>query len=148
LLKRILVPTDGSGHARKAIELATDMALQYDATLYLLHVVSESKIPEDVLDYIKVEKIDEPPERVYLQKIGEGIVAAAEREAKKKGVKEVNTDVVLGDPAEMIIKYAREKGVDMIMLGSRGLGQIQGLFLGSVTSKVCHVAECTCVTVK
>jgi len=93
LLKRILVPTDGSGHARKAIELATDMALQYDATLYLLHVVSESKIPKEVLDYIKVEKIDEVPERVYLQKIGEGIVAAAERDAKKKGVKEVKNGV-------------------------------------------------------
>ncbi len=148
MVKRILVPTDGSGHARKAIELATDMALQYDATLYLLHVVSESKIPEDVLDYIKVEKIDEPPERVYLQKIGEGIVAAAERETKKKGVKKVNTDVIQGDPAEMILKYAREKGVDMIILGSRGLGQIQGVFLGSVSSKVCNMAACTCVTVK
>lgn len=148
MVKSILVPTDGSGHARKAIELATDMALQYDAALHLLHVVSESTIPEDVLEYIKVEKIEKPPERVYLHKIGEGIVAAAEREAKGKGLNEVYAEVVQGDPAEIIINYAREKGVDMIVLGSRGLGQIRGVFLGSVSSKVCQVADCTCVTVK
>jgi nucleotide-binding universal stress UspA family protein len=36
----------------------------------------------------------------------------------------------------------------MIMIGSRGLGQVKGMLLGSVSSKVCHVADCTCVTVK
>ena len=61
---------------------------------------------------------------------------------------EVCAKVVQGDPAEMIINYTREKGVDMIVLGSRGLGQIRGVFLGSVSSKVCHAADCTCVTVK
>jgi nucleotide-binding universal stress UspA family protein len=147
-VKKILVPTDGSVHARKAIELASDVALQYDAMLYLLHVLSESKIPEEIFEYIRVERVEEPPERVYLQKIGEGIIAAAEREAKNKGLKKVQSAVVRGDPAEVIINFAREKGVDMIMLGSRGLGQIKGMFLGSVSSKVCHVASCTCMTVK
>ena len=148
-MKRILVPTDGSAHARRAIELATDIALQYGAMLYLLHVVSESTIPDEVLEYIRVERLEEPPERVYLQKIGEGIISAAEREVRNKGMKkEVQSAVVQGDPAETIINFAREKGVDMIMLGSRGLGQVKGMLLGSVSSKVCHVADCTCVTVK
>lgn len=148
MVKKILVPTDGSVHARRAIELATDIASQYGAMLYLLHVVSESKIPDEVLEYIRVERVEEPPERVYLQKIGEGIIATAEREVRNKGMKEVQSAVVQGDPAETIINFAREKGVDMIMLGSRGLGQVKGMLLGSVSSKVCHVADCTCVTVK
>ncbi|NIO03304.1 MAG: universal stress protein [Proteobacteria bacterium] len=53
-----------------------------------------------------------------------------------------------GDPAERIIEFAREKSVDMIVIGSRGLGPVKGLFLGSVSTKVCHLADCTCVTVK
>ena len=148
MVKKILVPTDGSEHARRAIDLASDIALQYDAMLYILHVISETTIPDEVLDYIRVERVEEPPERVYQRKIGEGTIAAAEREARNKGLKEVQSEVVQGDPAEEIINFAREKGVDMIMLGSRGLGQIKGMFLGSVSSKVCHVADCTCVTVK
>ena len=148
MVKKILVPTDGSDHARRAIELATDIAFQYGAMLYLLHVVAESKIPDGVLEYIRVEKLEESPERVYLQKVGEGIITVAEREARNKGIKEVQATVVQGDPAETIINFAREKGVDMIMLGSRGLGKVKGVLLGSVSSKVCHVADCTCVTVK
>jgi len=148
MVKKILVATDGSDHARRTIELASDMAVQDGAALYLLHVVSETEIPEEVLKYIRVEKFEEPPERVYLHKVGEGIIAAAEKEARDKGVEEVQSTVVQGDPAEVIINFGREKGVDMIMLGSRGLGQVKGMLLGSVSNKVCHVADCTCVTVK
>jgi nucleotide-binding universal stress UspA family protein len=148
MVKKIFVPTDGSPHARRAIELATDMAVQYGAALYVLHVVSESTIPDEVLRYIRVERVEEPPETVYLKKVGEGIIAAAEREAKDKGVKEIQSEVVQGDPAEETINFARDKGIDLIMIGSRGLGQIKGVFLGSVSSKVCHMAGCTCMTVK
>ena len=148
MVKKILVPTDGSVHAQRAIALATDMALQYGAMLYLLHVVSETKIPEEVLKYIRVEGFEEPPERVYLQKIGQGIIEAAEKEAKNKGVKQVESAVLQGDPAQEIIDFVKEKDIDMIMLGSRGLGQVKGVLLGSVSSKVCHLVDCTCVTVK
>jgi nucleotide-binding universal stress UspA family protein len=148
MVKKILVPTDGSEHARRAIDLASDIALRYDAMLYILHVISETTIPDEVLDYIRVEKVKEPPELVFQRKFGQGTIAAAEREARNKGLKEVQSEVVQGDPAEEIINFAREKGVDMIMIGSRGLGQVKGMLLGSVSSKVCHVADCTCVTVK
>jgi nucleotide-binding universal stress UspA family protein len=40
MIKKILVPTDGSDHAKKAIEIASDLALKYGATICLLHVVS------------------------------------------------------------------------------------------------------------
>lgn len=148
MLQRILVATDGSGHARKAIEYASDIASKYNAKLYLIHVVSEAGIPADVLEYIKVEGIEEPPESVYLHKVGEGIIGAAEKEITKKGVQDVQSVVVKGDPAEKILEFARDNSVDMIVIGSRGLGSVKGMFLGSVSSKVCHAADCTCVTIK
>jgi nucleotide-binding universal stress UspA family protein len=46
------------------------------------------------------------------------------------------------------LQRARDRHVDMIFLGSRGLGDAKGLLMGSVSHKVAHLAECTCVSVK
>jgi nucleotide-binding universal stress UspA family protein len=148
MVNRILVATDGSEHARKALDYASDIASKYNAKLYVVHVVSDKGIPEDLLQYIKVEGIEEPPESVYLQKVGEGIIGVAEKEIAERGVKEVQSVVLQGDPAEKILQFARDNGVDMIVIGSRGLGSVKGMFLGSVSNKVCHAADCTCVTIK
>ena len=148
MIKNILVPVDGSGHAKKAVQYASDLALKYNAGVHLIHVVHEPKIPEELLEYIKGENIKESPSYVYLQRIGQKIMGAAEKEVKDKGVKDVHTVVVEGDPADMILDYARKAGTDMIVIGSRGLGKVESIVLGSVSNKVCHMADCTCVTVK
>jgi nucleotide-binding universal stress UspA family protein len=148
MIKKILVPVDGSNHARKAIGFACDLASKYDATVYLLHVMHRSEIPKYVLEYIKAEKIEESPKHVFLEKIGYGIIEAAQRDLREKGVKDVHSVVVEGDPAKRIIEFARDEGVDLIVMGSRGLGTIEDLFLGSVSHKVSHLAHCTCVMVK
>ena len=148
MIEKILVAIDGSDHARKAVGYASDMASKYDATLYFVHVVCGTEVLKDVLEYGKLERAEKPPLSVYLQKIGEEILRKAETEAREKGAKNIQSTVVQGDPAEKIIEFARQKGVDMIVIGSRGLGNIKGLFLGSVSHKVCHLADQTCVTVK
>ena len=148
MVKKILVPTDGSEHANKAIQFAADLATQYDATLYLMHVVSKLDIPEDFLRYAEIEGFEEAPETIYLQKIGDAIIGEAEKRVNREKVKKIHTELVQGDPAERILEFAREQGVDMIVIGSRGLGNVKGLLLGSVSTKVCHLAECTCVSVK
>jgi nucleotide-binding universal stress UspA family protein len=110
MVKKVLVPTDGSEHARRAIDLASDIALRYDAMLYILHVISETTIPDEVLDYIRIEKVKEPPELVFQRKFGQGTIAAAEREARNKGLKEVQSEVVQGDPAEEIMRAGPSQG--------------------------------------
>lgn len=147
MIKKILVPTDGSNHAKKAIEYACDLASKYGATVHLMHVISKSEIPEGLDRYIEVEKIEAPREQV-LKKIGDGIIKGGLTEAKAKGTNNVKSSIVIGDPAEKIVEFAKENGVDMIIMGSRGLGAMKGILLGSVSSKVCHAAGCTCVTVK
>ncbi|MBW1691455.1 MAG: universal stress protein [Deltaproteobacteria bacterium] len=57
-------------------------------------------------------------------------------------------EYVEGDPAERIIDYAKEHDVDIIVIGSRGLGTFKGLLLGSVSNKVTHRADRTCVIVR
>jgi nucleotide-binding universal stress UspA family protein len=138
---KILVATDGSDHARKAIEFASDMALKYDATIYLIHVVQAPRISEK--EFFKIENVLN-----LLQKNGKEVVEMANREVRMRGVKHLQWTSALGDPATEILRYGNENGVDMIVMGSRGLGAIKGMFLGSVSHKVSHLAECTCITVK
>ena len=147
MIKKILVPVDGSEHAQKAVEFAANVAKQNDASVHLLHIISSTKIPKEVEDFVKSERIAEPP-ATYLQVVGEKILGAAESEAKRMGIKNVEKIVMKGDPAQVIIDYAKEGDFDMIVIGSRGLGGVKGLMLGSVSSKVCHAADRTCVTVK
>jgi nucleotide-binding universal stress UspA family protein len=148
MIRKILVAIDGSDHARKAIEFASDMALKYNSSIYLIHVVHEPKVPEAFIKYMRDEHIEEPPAYVYLKTVGEKITGGAEKDVKARGIREVHTVVDQGDPAERIIEYGKKGDFDLIVIGSRGLGALRDLVLGSVSHKVCHLAKCTCVTVR
>ena len=87
-------------------------------------------------------------DRLELQALGNKIVALAEERARKKGAKQIEAIVVEGDPSERIINHAKDHDVDIIVIGSRGLGTFKGLLLGSVSNKVSHRADRTCVIVR
>ena len=140
-MEKILVPVDGSEQSHKAIAFAVDLASHYNATIYLLHVFRLTIIPEGLGEYVVLD-------RVQLRALGAKIIAAAEQEAKGHGVERVETAVVEGDPAERIIGYAKDHNVDIIVIGSRGLGSFKGLLLGSVSNKVSHKSDRTCVIVR
>jgi nucleotide-binding universal stress UspA family protein len=141
MFKKILVPVDGSEQSFKATEFAADLANPYDATIHLLHVFKLSVIPVGLGDYVMTD-------RVELQALGNKIITIADEKARKKDVKQIETAVVEGDPSERIINYAKDHDVDIIVIGSRGLGTFKGLLLGSVSNKVSHRADRTCVIVR
>jgi nucleotide-binding universal stress UspA family protein len=148
MLGKILFGTDGSASSRKALEFAVEMASRYEAQLYVLHVISSMEIPVDILEYVSAEDIEDSPASVYLEKIGLKIIHQSEKECKATGCENVHTVVLRGDPADTIIKFAREEAFDVIILGSRGFRGIKGKLLGSVSRKVSHAADCTCIIVK
>ena len=141
MIKKILVPTDGSDHARKAIEIASDIALKYAAMICLLHVVSPPVIFHEGAFPAMEEMLK------LLEDDGKKIIEEAERETKKCGVKDVQSTVVQGDPASRIIEFAKAEGVDMVVIGSRGLTGMKGVLLGSVSHKVFHLADNIFITV-
>jgi nucleotide-binding universal stress UspA family protein len=148
MLEKILLGTDGSANSRKALAFAVEMASQYDSQLYVLHVIPTMGIPVEVLEYLSAEDIDDSPASFYLEKIGQKIIQQSENECKITGCKNVHTIVLRGDPADKIIEVAKDKQIDIIILGSRGLRGIKGRLLGSVSRKVSHASECSCLIVK
>ncbi len=140
-MEKILVPVDGSEQSHKAVAFAADLARHYNASIHLLHVFKLTIIPEGLGEYVVSD-------RVQLKALGGKIIAAAEEEAKGHGVERIETAVIEGDPAESIIGYANDNEVDVIVMGSRGLGAFKGLLLGSVSNKVTHKADRTCVIVR
>jgi nucleotide-binding universal stress UspA family protein len=81
------------------------------------------------------------------QELGERLVEGARWQAESAGVAKVKGLVENGDPAHRIVEIAQREGVDLIVMGRRGLGDLKGLLLGSVTHKVAQAASCACLTV-
>jgi nucleotide-binding universal stress UspA family protein len=143
-----LLATDGSANSRKGLAFAVEMASRYDSELYVLHVIPNMEIPLEVIEYLSAEDIDDSPASFYLEKIGQKIIQQSENECKITGCENVRTIVLRGDPADMIIEVAKDKQIGIIILGSRGLRGIKGRLLGSVSRKVSHASECSCLIVK
>ena len=80
--------------------------------------------------------------------MAEELLKAAETSANGQGAGEVERMIEIGDPTRRILAAAKARDVNLIVMGSRGLGDFKGLMLGSVSHKVSHAAECTCVTVR
>ncbi|MEJ2728388.1 MAG: universal stress protein [Deltaproteobacteria bacterium] len=148
MLKKILLATDGSANSRKALSFSVEMATRYDAQLYVLHVIPNMEIPLEVIEYLSAEDIDDSPASFYLEKIGQKIIHQSESECKLTGCDNVHTVVLRGDPADTIVDFAKDEQMDIIVLGSRGFRGIKGRLLGSVSRKVSHAAECSCLIVK
>jgi nucleotide-binding universal stress UspA family protein len=176
-MERILVALDGSEHSEKALDLASDIAGKHGSELVLLHVVSDKPLSDAERQMAEVEYLDEivsGMDRAISGQAGEDPRLAAQRllqqydgvarrfreamatrlmsqaksRAREKGVRRVQTVVEDGDPASAVLRIGKGLHTDMIFMGSRGLGDAKGLFLGSVSHKVTHLAECTCVSVK
>jgi len=142
MVKKILVPTDGSDHAKKAIVYAVDLASKYRAPLCLFHVVSTppALFHEGAFALPDVQRT--------LEEEGHKIIKDAEEEAKRCGASNVRSVIVQGNPANEIIKFANAEGIDLIIMGSRGLSAIKEFVLGSVSHRVSHLADCTVTIVK
>jgi nucleotide-binding universal stress UspA family protein len=147
MIKNILVATDGSTAANRAVDLAADMAAKYECSLTILNVVRDMQLPPELVKMAQVENLS-LRDGGLLKFLAEKVLNKAAERAKKKGAKEVRTTVVQGDPATAIIKQAKRRNADLIIMGTRGLGKVKEAFLGSVSRKVCNLSQMNCLTVK
>ena len=147
MLKNILVATDGSPAANRAVDLAADMAAKYKCSLSILYVVRHMQLPPELLKMAQVERLS-VREADILKFLADKVLTSAAERAKKKGAKPVRTSLGEGDPATAIINRAKRGKADLIVMGTRGLGKVKETFLGSVSRKVCNLSQMNCLTVR
>ena len=150
MVKTILVPTDGSSHADKAVAFAGDIAPKYGASIILLHVLSDlgsGRVPNELRKLACLEHI-QMTEHDIRQAGANELLHNAEAQARRHGATKIQQTIEEGDPTRCILASAEAHGVDLIVMGSRGLSDLQGLLLGSVSHKVGHLAKYTCITVR
>ena len=138
MIKTILVPTDFSDHAQRALDRACDLARQLGAKIYLLHVQSESSlrtaIKQGLLD---VASTDENVREAVSHLIEERFSQTLSAIDSSQIVLEHTTR--RGDPDSVISAYATEVGADLIVMGRHGAGfidEVRAAVIGSVTEAV------------
>ncbi len=143
-LKRILVPTDFSEHSRNALRYAAAFANRFGAEIYLLHVFQDLSIFQP--DAVTAG----PPAAAPLEEMLAAARAALERSLQESNVKglPVHPEVCEGSPFEEIVTFAKEKDIDLIVMGTHGRGWLAHVLLGSVTEKVVRKAPCPVLTVR
>ena len=172
-MKNILCALDGSSHADKALDLAVAMAQKFDSRLVLFHVLMRNLDTDEIRRFSEVEgltvesvaevkRLQTVDSRVevglpydvniipsgVLVELAQSILKSAQTHADASGVS--NTAIIMGDgdPAARILACAKQENIDCIILGSRGLSNIQALFEGSVSRKVSNRAACTTIAVR
>lgn len=134
MFKTILVAIDGSGHATNAMRSAAAMAKAFDATLVLLAVDGCRPLEGPLAELAQTEDLSR-------SEIFDRILSSALTLAGAPAEIKVEQQVRVGDPAHEILAEARRAGADLIIVGSRGLGEYAELLLGSVSRKVLHLAK-------
>lgn len=139
MFSRILLATDGSDEAEKAVSYALNLASRYHSTVYVVHAYA--RIPEmfgaPIYDSLLADRTSDS-----LQ-----VLARAARPFHDAGVK-VDTELLEGDPADAILRVAETRDCDLIVLGARGMNELQELLLGSASYHVIHHAKCPVLVVR
>ncbi len=158
--KKILVPYDISKPAENALEHATRLqkASPNETEVMLLHVIAEIPIYPVIEQAIRSRKdsrltaFEEHAQYVYSSMKNEAtkILQEKKREYEQRGLKGFKTDVVQGKPVDKIVEYAESKGIELIIMGSTGLGG--GLSkitaLGSVSRGVLERSICPVMIIR
>ena len=130
MFERMVLAVDRSEHSRRATAVAGELARLSGGEVIVVHVVEH--------EATKTREPIEPPQEAA-ELLHETLAALRSAGAKASG--EVKA-ALIGRTASVIVETATEERADLIVMGTRGLSDLAGLVLGSVTHKVLHLASC------
>ncbi len=173
-MQTILVAVDGSGHADKAVEIGADLAMRHEAKLIIVHVVQPGALDEEAKRLASAEHLtsDQAAAESGLRavpswireamtasehtaedsriahRIGAMVLERAEAVARRAGCGDVEVVETVGAPVDNIVSEAERRNADCVVVGSRGLGGLSEVLLGSVSHGLAQRLACICVMVK
>ena len=173
MVKRILVATDGSENARRAEDVANEIAAGLGASVLLVHAVVDTPTDEDLTGMADVMRQLGPQRTASLhvenlakhvsestgvegvhtkadamRTLGERLLENAAERAREAGVRNVETRVAFGDAGDAIVKIAEADDAELIVVGTRGISGLRGRLMGSVSQQVMKEAPQNTLVVK
>ncbi len=143
---KLLLASDGSDNAVRAAEFVVELLAAAPAikvtVLAVNDIIEKMKYYSPLRSPVVLEEV----EIFFKEKTREALETTMEV-FEKQGIK-VDGVTKVGNPARVIVDYARDEDVNHIVIGSRGLGSLKGIVLGSVSSKVIQLAGCPVTVVK
>jgi nucleotide-binding universal stress UspA family protein len=134
-VKKILAPIDFSDHSFKAMRGAYELANDVGAELHLVHVVAPYHLALESRELAReaamVDEVEKELVRIKADQLGDS--------------KKVVTSVVVGPPYQKIIDYAKENGIDLIVVATHGRTGLEHMLIGSVTEKLVRNAPCAVI---
>jgi nucleotide-binding universal stress UspA family protein len=171
MISTIVTPIDGTEPSDNALRFASDIAKKYGARVVLVHallrgtsvstmqeIAEEKGFLEQIKDDLSnvetipiatVAGVAAPMEVLpneTLEEFGRLLLQSARESAPD--VDDISVRIIDDDPAKAIIQCVEEEHADLVVIGSRGVGDLKSLLLGSVSHKVVEEAACPCVVVK
>ncbi len=143
---KILVPTDFSEYSDKALKQALDIAKQYNAQVFLFHVLS-GDIQRCIGDVCLGDEIIREMETQLIKRAQEDLQKQIDKFPQSKEVS-VITDIGTGIPYEAILKESTDRGIDLIVIASLGRSAIARFLVGSVARNVLKGAKCPVLLTK
>ncbi len=136
----ILVPLDGSENAYKALEYAGNLAKKFDSQVNVLSVFRHHSHIEKSISMVRPmepENLDD-----VLSAYAKDVVAQGKTILQENGVKKVRGFIKMGTASKKILEFAKKHNIDLIIISSKGNGDLKGYLLGGVSHKVAGLAKC------
>ena len=143
---KILVAFDGSPHSKQALEWAIDLSRNSNGSVVVVYVFE----PINIMSIYDAQGGSDMTMREAVKELKEkGLETLAEAKTicVRRGI-EVKTELLQGNVAETIIKYAKKEQIDLIVAGTKGRGEVEGLLMGSVTRSLVSLANIPVLVVK
>jgi nucleotide-binding universal stress UspA family protein len=140
-IKKILIPTDGSDCSLRAATVGISFAKLFNAEIYAIYVV-DTIILEELTRAIATKDVEKE-----LKEKAEHYLDYVVESAEKEGIK-AEAILAKGEPHDQIVFFAKNKGIDLIVMGSYGRRGTKRILIGSVTSRVIEYAPCPVLVVK
>lgn len=137
MFEKIVLAVDGSELSKRAVPVAADLAQKYGGEVIAVHVREREVSRAGAVDFETTEE-------------GQRIVDEAVRALKDVGAsaRGESWGTIYGRAAAEIVRVAADEGAGIIVMGTRGLTDLKGLLVGSVTHKVLHLADCPVLVVR
>lgn len=142
-IRRILFATDFSEGSSHALPYAADIARQYGAKLFLVHVIYDvAKSAGWYVPHVSIDEIYRDMEKSAGAELEKSFVD------EMRGLRDVERVVLKGIPYEEISKFAGEKKIDLVVLGTHGRRGIDRMLFGSTAEQVVRNAPCPVLSVR